>query len=109
MVNLQLTNNEWYALHCHTERLLKQYPDNRILNSIMIRLAENHPSFTSLKEDQIKQEYHSDWISIKCCRYRYNDKDKRNIKRAYCTVDNQECWLNAEEVEKCPEFKTIAD
>jgi len=54
MVNLNLTNNEWYTMHVHIENLLKQYPDNRYLNSIMIKLAENHPTFN--------REYHSQWF-----------------------------------------------
>lgn len=63
MVNLQLTNNEWYALHIHVENLLKQYPDNRYLNSIMLKLAENCPTIQNIKEDSFIKEYTCQWVS----------------------------------------------
>lgn len=63
MINLQLTNNEWYALHIHIENSLKQYPDNRYLNSIMLKLAENCPKIQSIKEDSFIKEYTCQWVS----------------------------------------------
>ena len=63
MVNLNLTNNEWYALHVHIENLLKQYPDNRYLNSIILKLSDNCPTIQSIKEDTFVKEYTCQWIS----------------------------------------------
>ena len=63
MVNLQLTNNEWYVLHVHIENSLKQYPDNRYLNSIMLKLAENCPTIQIIKEDSFIKEYTCQWVS----------------------------------------------
>ena len=63
MINLRLTNNEWYALHIHIENLLKQYPDNRYLNSIMVKLAENCPTIPSIKEDSFIKEWTYQWVS----------------------------------------------
>ena len=62
MINLRLTNNEWYVLYIHIENLLKQYPDNRYLNSIMLKLAKNCPTIPSIKEDSFIKEWTYQWV-----------------------------------------------
>jgi hypothetical protein len=47
------------------ENLLKEYPDNRYLNSIMLKLAGNCPTIQSIKEDVFVKEYTSQWTGEK--------------------------------------------
>ena len=61
MINLQLTNKEWYFLHVQIERLIRENPDNYIPKNILDKLAENCPKFNDIKAD-FKQEYESIWI-----------------------------------------------
>jgi putative AlgH/UPF0301 family transcriptional regulator len=63
MINLELTNNEWFILHTQVNNLLKQHPDNKYLKSIMLKLAENCPTIQSIKEDSFIKEYTCQWVS----------------------------------------------
>lgn len=78
MINLRLTNNEWYALHIHIENLLKQYPDNRYLNSIMVKLAENCPTIQSIiadtKKETLKAKFKREKEFYKYWKEKYPDK-----------------------------------
>lgn len=61
MINLELTNNEWFVLYTQVDNLLKQHPDNRYLNSIMLKLAENCPKLKDIKAN-FEKEYDCNWI-----------------------------------------------
>lgn len=56
MVNLPLTNNEWYFLHRHLEKLINKNPHNHIPKNILDKLVENAPKLEDIKID-FKQEY----------------------------------------------------
>lgn len=61
MVDLQLTNNEWYFLHVQIEKLIKENPHNYIPKSILEKLAVNCPKLEDVKY-VFKQEYNCEWI-----------------------------------------------
>lgn len=61
MVNLQLTNKEWYFLHVQLEKLIKENPHNYIPKEILSKLSENRPNLTDIKADFAK-EYECEWI-----------------------------------------------
>jgi succinate dehydrogenase/fumarate reductase flavoprotein subunit len=44
MINLSLTNDEWFVLYTHVDNILKKYPDSKYLNSIATKLADNCPN-----------------------------------------------------------------
>lgn len=56
MVDLQITNKEWYFLHVQMERLIRENPHNYIPKNILNKLAENCPKLDDIKVD-FKQEY----------------------------------------------------
>lgn len=61
IVNLKLTNAEWYFLHIQIENIIKNNPDNHVAKSILEKLAQNCPELDSIKSD-FKVEYESQWI-----------------------------------------------
>lgn len=70
MVNLQLTNKEWYFLHQQVLNSLKDDPDNYIANSIFNKIIENLP-----KIDDIKIEFQQEYIKGR----RLTDKESSYI------------------------------
>lgn len=69
MVNLQLTNKEWYFLHSQIEQTVKENQDNYIAKDLLHKLAENCP-----KLDDIKSEFKTE------CEYRWIRDDLLNEK-----------------------------
>jgi hypothetical protein len=101
MVNLSLTNNEWYALHVHIENLLKQYPDNRYLNSIILKLAENCPTIQSIKEDSFIKEYTSQWTNVNDCLSFLKSKNMICENQCICIHMNNKTCPKYEYLKKC--------
>ncbi|MEK4025333.1 hypothetical protein [Sporosarcina sp. FSL W7-1283] len=60
MINIQLTNREWYFLHVQVENIIKYSPDNRIAKGLIAKLGENYPSLGDVKK-KFKMEYESTW------------------------------------------------
>lgn len=56
MINILLTNSEWYFLCVQIEKILTKNPDNHIAKNILNKLAENCPSLDDIKFD-FKKEY----------------------------------------------------
>ena len=61
MVNLQLSNKEWYFLHVQIENIIKENPDNYIAKRILEKLAENCPKLEDIKSD-FQREYECIWV-----------------------------------------------
>jgi hypothetical protein len=61
MINLQLTNKEWYFLHIQIENILKEHPDNHIAKNVLIKLTESCPSLNDFKSE-FENEYECTWI-----------------------------------------------
>lgn len=61
MVNLQLTNKEWYFLHIQIEKVIKENSDNYIAKDLLIKLVKNCPRLDDSKLE-FKKEYESQWI-----------------------------------------------
>lgn len=61
VVNISITNREWYFLHVQMEEVLKKNPDNHIAKDILVKLVENCPSLDDIKSG-FKHEYESIWM-----------------------------------------------
>lgn len=61
MVNLQLTNKEWYFLHTQIKKVIKEVPHNYIAKGILEKLAENRPLLSDIKYE-FQREYDCVWI-----------------------------------------------
>lgn len=61
IVNLQLSNKEWYFLHIQLENIIKENPDNYIAKNIFEKLVENLPKLNDVKDD-FKMEYECIWV-----------------------------------------------
>ncbi len=61
MVNLELTNKEWYFLHVQIEKLIKENQHSHIAKDLLIKLAENRPKLDNTKLE-FKKEYECQWI-----------------------------------------------
>lgn len=60
MVNLQLTNKEWYFLHKQIENIINENPDNYIAKAILYKLSKNCPKLDDIKSE-FKKEYECRW------------------------------------------------
>ncbi len=61
MVEITLTNKEWYFLHVQLEKIVGENPNNYISKSILEKLAINCPKLDDVKI-QFAQEYECEWI-----------------------------------------------
>ena len=61
MVNLQLTNKEWYFLHVQLEKIIRENPSNYISKDILNKLADNCPNLTDIKTE-FAMEYECEWM-----------------------------------------------
>lgn len=61
MVNLQLSNREWYFLHVQLENIIKENPENYIAKNILEKIVENLPKLSDIKSD-FQKEYDCVWV-----------------------------------------------
>ena len=61
MINIQLTNKEWYFLYIQITKLIKENTSDHIAARILDKLAENCPKIDDIKTE-FKQEYKCEWV-----------------------------------------------
>lgn len=61
MINLALSNKEWYFLHVQLEKLVKENPNNHIAKGLFEKLIINLPMINDIKSE-FQKEYDCVWI-----------------------------------------------
>lgn len=64
MIKLTLSNKEWYFLHVQLEKLVKETPNNYIIEGIFEKLIDSRPTIDDIKCD-FRKEYDCVWIGAR--------------------------------------------